>query len=186
MKILNKILIALKLKKPKPPREVEGIYRNYKMYDEKGRRLAIFAKRKGTKVMFTVYTCSKQDSFNKKAAYKAYTDGNNTIEEDIIEFIKVPAGTIDVNDKVYNITKKIPKIKGTKKSVCNPQQFEAVNEDGTPIAFNIYELTNYVKKMFYIKGSIVKLVKTTVYANNDQKKAKILVEKPNGRVVEIA
>jgi len=169
-------------KEQKVLKDLEGTYKNYRLHDDKGRRLAIFADKKDGKVIFTVYACSRLDSFNKKAAYRAYVNGTNIIEEEIVGFVKEPAEDIQGTDgKMYPTTKKRKIIKGIKKTECTPRTFEGVKEDGkTPIDYNIFELTDYITKLFYVKSSIVKIVKHIVYYNSQ--KGKILIEKPNGKI----
>lgn len=54
------------------------IYRNYQMYNSRGRRLAIFAKKtenyteQNPEVEFCAYECSLSDNFSKKKAFAEY------------------------------------------------------------------------------------------------------------------
>ena len=48
----------------------------YAFYDEKGRRLSIFAKQKDKELEITIITCSKKDQFSKKEAKSLYAQVN--------------------------------------------------------------------------------------------------------------
>lgn len=56
---------------------------NFKMYDKKGRKLAIFATVKEDNLEFFVMTCSKQDVFSKDYArliYKKFKDNDSNLD----------------------------------------------------------------------------------------------------------
>lgn len=53
---------------------MEKLYRSYKYYDDKGRRLAIFGYKSDNVMKMMVITCSKKDQFTKSIARSLYTE----------------------------------------------------------------------------------------------------------------
>lgn len=55
-------------------------YVTYKFYDERGRRLSIFAEMEEKNLHITVYTCSKKDQFSRRVAkhmfFNEFPDGH--------------------------------------------------------------------------------------------------------------
>lgn len=57
-------------------KELTGIYRNYKLYDDKGKRLSVFAEKQNNNINFCIYRCSPKDQFNKKLIHEFYLNRN--------------------------------------------------------------------------------------------------------------
>lgn len=86
------------------------MYANHRLYDEKGRRLAIFGQEIDNKLEIFVLTCSKHDSFNKRLAtevYNKYLNGE-PLEVPVYGYNypsqeKVVKSTLTFNPFIYRI-----------------------------------------------------------------------------------
>lgn len=81
------------------------VYRNYRMYNHRGRRLAIFAKKSDKytdekpEVNICIYECSVKDNFNKKVAYDHYLN-NKQYFKSICYDVNVPFDLPSLNSYV--------------------------------------------------------------------------------------
>lgn len=48
------------------------VFKTYKFYDKNGRRLSIFGEEEGDTIAITVFTCNKDDRFEKSKAVEHY------------------------------------------------------------------------------------------------------------------
>jgi hypothetical protein len=62
---------------------MENYFATFNFYDQKGRRLNIFAEQEGNDLKITVITCSRKDMFSKKkgrSLYEKWVTGENATE----------------------------------------------------------------------------------------------------------
>jgi hypothetical protein len=86
------------------------MYANHRLFDKKGRRLAIFGREINNTLEVFVLTCSKHDSFNKKIAtqvYNLHLEGKpleiNVYGYNYPSTEKVVKSTLTFKPNIYNI-----------------------------------------------------------------------------------